>query len=479
MKAPTSSRFAIPQAFAGVRGLQFGALIALMLFIPILQAGMTGVAFAIWLLVGGFLAGLSILIWVINDASDNGAVNQDVNRKYERISSSSWVWFWLLVTLVCLIHVSFKVPISQFWLGSFRGIEVLEPGLNPNSASLMSYAKLQTLGLWAFFTVFWSIAYVSSRLKRDQVKWLLAIVLIMGAFEALLGLVVMKGSGGVLGLWQKIYYVSDATGTFINRNHFANFLALCLPLGLCALLGDKPLLMSSWPKLYRSFILLVFVVLIYLAAVASHSRMGLAVTVVAGLSWIVVSRFRIKRRLKPLDWLGFLGSALAVVVLMLWYGVSETTGRALTLADGDERWVIWQNAFDLPHKVWISGIGPGNFSEVYALVKPSDTRHSFYYAHNEYLEFVLEFGVPVSFVLVAALMIWFKSNFRGSIFKDKLGVRAAATCTLFVMFLHSFVDFSLQIPANATYAAVALGLLVNQDLSRGLRRKMSRNHGTA
>ena len=456
------SKDSLTESFKGFSGVKLAILITLMAFIPISQGGMTPGAFAIWLIATGILSGLSVY---------GGLFKPDTINQNKPKSGLSWAVVWLIVTAVCLVHVVLKVSISEYWLSGFRGIKVLSPELNPPSNSLMSYARLQTLGTWAFFTAFWSIAYVSSRLKRTQVKWVLVVVLVMGAFEAIYGLVSMQGDGNILGLWQKIYYASDATGTFTNRNHFANFLALCLPLGLCALSGNKPWVMSRYPKNFRLFLLGLYVVISILAALASHSRMGLVVTLVAGFSWLIMSQLRNKRRLRIIDWLGLLGSVLLLVLIMLWFGVTETTARAVNLAEGNGRLEIWSSIFDLPNKVWISGIGPGNFSEVFALVKPIEANNFFYYAHNDYLEFVLEFGVPASILLIVIGLIWFRLNFKGSLLKDKLSIRTAAACALFVMVLHSLVDFSLQIPANATYAAMALGLLLNHELRDQIRRK--------
>ena len=464
---PAINKQSMAKHLKGISGLRFALLIALMLFIPISQGGMTSGAFAIWLITTGLLVGLSVYSGLF--------ITSSIDRDHQSrvLSSFSWVGVWLLLTLICLIHVAFKVSITEFWMNGFRGIEVLDPKINFSTGGLMSYARLQTLGMWAFFTALWIVAYVCSRLRQYQVKWVLIAVLIMGAFQAFVGLVGIKGGGTVLGMWQKIH-VFDATGTFINRNHFANFIALCLPFGLCALSGDKPLVLAGHPKTYRMFLLAVFVVISVLAALASHSRMGLMVTLVAGSSWLIISQLRTKRRLMAMDWIVLLGSVVLVVLMMLWFGVNDTMSRAMTLADGDGRLQIWKSVFDLPSRVWIFGIGPGNFSEVFALVKPVGFDNFAYYAHSDYLEFVLEFGVPVSALLILSGFIWFKINFHGNILKDVMSVRAAAACAVFVMVLHSLVDFSLQIPANATYAAIALGLLLNQDLSVQVKRKSPR-----
>ena len=467
----SDNKQSMTKPFKGISGLRFAVLIALMVFIPISQAGMTPGAFAIWLITAGLLLGLSVYSGLFEAST---TTDPSITDKSRTKSGLSWAAVWLVVTVICFVHVVFKVSISEFWINGFRGIEVLSPKLNSPSNSLMSYARLQTLGAWAFFTAFWAIAYVSSRLSRTQVKWVLVAALVMGAFEALVGLILVQGSGSIFGMWQKIYYLSDATGTFTNRNHFANFLALCLPLGLCALSGDKPLVLARYPKTYRMFLLAVFLVISILAALASHSRMGLMVTLVAGFSWLIMSQIKNKRRLRAVDWICLLGSVVLVVLMMLWFGVTETTARAVNLAEGDGRLQIWSSIFDLPNRVWVFGIGPGNFSEVFALVKPIESGSFFYYAHSDYLEFILEFGVPASIILIVVGFIWFRLNFKGSLLKDKVNVRTAAACALFVMVLHSLVDFSLQIPANATYAAIALGLLINKDLSAQAKRKSAR-----
>jgi O-antigen ligase len=456
------------EVFKGIQGLQLAVMIGLIIFIPIPQAGMMSVAFCLWLLAGGLLASLSVFRWLL------GETKQDLGQAKASVAASfPWVLLWLLITAICFFHVVYKLPITNYWLSEFKGVEVLQPAFNSTSSELMSFAKLQTLGAWAFFTVFWTIAYVASRFNLDQLRWLLGAVLFMGIFQAVMGIGLMQaGSLSVFGLWEKIYYVSDATGTFVNHNHYANFLALCLPLGLSALLGDRPLIMRSFNKYYRTFAAIVFTVLVLLAAVASHSRMGLFVTMVAGLVWVLFDHLRSRRQFKSTDqrvtWvmIGLIG------LVMLWFGLSDITKRVMSLSDGDGRLQIWQSVFDLPQQVWIFGIGPGNFSEVYALVKPIDIGTFLYYAHSDYLEFVLEFGLIGTALIALTWFWWLIKSFKGSVFKDVSSLRAAALCTLIAMAIHSAVDFSFQIPANATYTALALGILVNQNLNRVLKRRL-------
>jgi len=53
------------------------------------------------------------------------------------------------------------------------------------------------------------------------------------SFQAIYGVAhLASGNTSVLGLWTKEYFFDDATGTFVNRNHFSGMLAIASPLVL-------------------------------------------------------------------------------------------------------------------------------------------------------------------------------------------------------------------------------------------------------
>jgi len=77
-------------------------------------------------------------------------------------------------------------------------------------------------------------------------KRLVYALIALGAFEAFYGFWCSIWPG-----WQQIfayvkkYYVEDATGTYINRNHFAGFLEMTLPFTVALALRQAGKLRSA------------------------------------------------------------------------------------------------------------------------------------------------------------------------------------------------------------------------------------------
>ena len=71
--------------------------------------------------------------------------------------------------------------------------------------------------------------------RRRVVTWLVA----LGTFEALYGLVqYLTGWQRIFGYVKK-YNLEEATGTYINRNHFAGFLEMVIPFGVALVLYEN------------------------------------------------------------------------------------------------------------------------------------------------------------------------------------------------------------------------------------------------
>jgi len=71
--------------------------------------------------------------------------------------------------------------------------------------------------------------------RRRIVMWLVA----LGTFEALYGLVqYLTGWQRIFGYVKK-YNLEEATGTYINRNHFAGFLEMVIPFGVALVLYEN------------------------------------------------------------------------------------------------------------------------------------------------------------------------------------------------------------------------------------------------
>jgi O-antigen ligase len=296
-------------------------------------------------------------------------------------------------------------------------------------------------------------------------------------FEAFYGLVqYLTGWQQIFGYVKK-YYVEDATGTYINRNHFAGLLEMILPFAVVLALRQARVLgrtassgASSIRRVLSGRELLPLVFWLFLATtlfaalVFSRSRMGIIsaiASLIAVLALAGASSFPAKTRITVAA-LFFLG----VVALVVWIGSDPVVTRFETLGQeyvqtGQNRISIWRDTLKLIHQYPLFGTGLGTFSVAYPSVQTAFLTLFVDHAHCDYLEVVSELGLPGG-ILVFGSIFWIlvrtvrRYGEAGERF-DK-AVCLACVGSIAAILLHSLVDFNLYIPANALVFSVILAL---------------------
>ena len=147
------------------------------------------------------------------------------------------------------------------------------------------------------------------------------------------------------------------------------------------------------------------------------------------------------------------------LVLLAWLGGGELLDRmasinnsARTELSGGTRLTIDRDALKIFAQKPISGWGLGTFPEIYPQFSSVSTNIQVGVAHNDYLQLLVEMGA-IGF----AAMLWFLltlsrfafKKLKHSAFDANVAVTLAATLGASGILVHSFVDFNLQIPANA------------------------------
>ncbi len=131
---------------------------------------------------------------------------------------------------------------------------------------------------------------------------------------------------------------------------------------------------------------------------------------------------------------------------------------------------VWQQFTERP----VQGFGAGSFGASFQPYAGEDIRGFFNNAHNDYLQFAVEYGLIGitalgAFVLIclyhALKALWHHQSWYRS------GVGFGAAMGILGILIHSATDFNLQIPANAaTFVTLcAIGILAGQH--RKTRRK--------
>lgn len=317
---------------------------------------------------------------------------------------------------------------------------------------------------------FLTLVLISS---RDRLQRLMLVLVLSGAFQAVYGsLMVMSG------LEWGFFFEKDtgrgvATGTFINRNHLAGYLELCLALGIGLLLAglDEGRVLGwrqrlrNWartllgPKLRLRVLLAVMVV----GLVMTHSRMGntafFTSLLVAGGLWLVATGRR--------SWsapLLLLGSLLVIDIFIVghWFGVERVVQRLeQTHIQTEQRRYVAEDTLAPVRDFWRTGSGAGSFYTVYPAYRDGVVEGFYDHAHNDYLELAVETGLPGGLLLLLiALPSWWvglQSMWRR---RRRLyrGAGFSVTMAGISFAMHSSVDFNLQIPSNAALFMVLLAL---------------------
>jgi O-antigen ligase len=123
------------------------------------------------------------------------------------------------------------------------------------------------------------------------------------------------------------------------------------------------------------------------------------------------------------------------------------------------------------------GWGLGTFPTVYPSCRSFYTNLFINEAHNDYVQLLVETGVLGFALMLCFLICLYRTGLRNSQrwefqWDAALSFSALLGCT--GILLHSFVDFNLQVPANAAFFYVLCALAASELSSKSPRRKRTR-----
>ena len=289
-----------------------------------------------------------------------------------------------------------------------------------------------------------------------------------GAREAALGRYAIWG-------WQNTLIQHRVTGTFVNPNHFAHYIAILFPLTIflgamawrAAGTREMALRQRIINLLERRFLLVAFAAIGGIACVAAilvaQSRGGL-LSLAAGS--LIVGSFVTGRRPLRLALIAGAG-AILVAALVLLIGTERTIARFKPLPEEQLTLVGRRTGIEAAVGVWrrfpILGSGAGTFPSVVLLEQKADVAKHYHRAHDDYAELAAtEGGIGFAIGVVALFGGWialwrmtFGANARELRWRRR-AFQAAALASLTIAMVHALIDFNFFIPSNpATLAAIA------------------------
>jgi O-antigen ligase len=445
----------------------YWALLALLVWVPFPLGSNRGWAWAVMEVAAFALLAAWLALWAV------GKVRMaDPLRK-------AWPVFIVLGAWVIHQAVSI-VPLPADWvaflspesarihsiteiLGIRRGAITIS--IEPHASRV---ALVKTLAYVTIFFLFLAVVNNRSRVLTA------ARVLVYAAVAHAVYAVLMHLSGvseehfGTL-----IMHGGSASGFYANRNHFAGLLEMTLAIGIGLLIaGLSDRVAGSWKVFFRHLIewilspkmlLRLSLCILVIALTTTHSRMGntafFSSLLIAGVIGIALSRYATRNTVILLASLVILD----LTIVGSWFGVEKLAARleATTVQDVQEREDPASHSLALIGDYPVFGAGPGTFYVAFPKYRPEKVVNFYDYAHNDYAQIAAETGVVglgllglvVALTLAVALRAqWVRHDplMRGMSFGCIMGVTS--------LLIHSWVDFNLQIPANAVYFMVLLAL---------------------
>jgi len=323
------------------------------------------------------------------------------------------------------------------------------------------------LTLAGYFLVFLLVRDLSFRLS----KWPWATawpLLIVAALEAVLGVyqVYAQPSGGT------------ATGTYVNRDHYAGLLEMVLPFAAmypAAIMQrekDNRFESPALPAINASLLLAITAILL-VAIILSLSRMGfiaaLAALLVAGVTALSLRGRQSGNRLPAARWSRWIPPALLTMVIVLAFVFLPTNALVARFADlantdqisSDTRVQMWRDTTGLIKAYPLFGCGMGGYESCFLRYKTVAPMATVDYAHNDYLQVLAELGIfgfcaGLIFVMRIVQRTARAAAYASSI--DQQYIAIACLASIIAILLHSFVDFNMYVPANGMAFAWVAGI---------------------
>ena len=274
-------------------------------------------------------------------------------------------------------------------------------------------------------------------------------------------------------LWrEKTAYLGSLTATFINRNTAAAYFGSCsavwLVLLMAAIRRNLPRGAIEWKGVphhlltdTRKDVLVRFVMLfVCLSAMfMTGSRGGVLVSLMVLIVTFMIYFGRdMSRRGIVLGLLGCVATSL-----LLLYALGSNVGGRIDLQGLSDvgRLSAYRSTLKIiADNPWF-GTGLGTFASGFPAYRSGDISMQGLWgiAHNTYLEFASEMGIPLTLVVAVAwivAMVVLSSGCRGR--RRNMIVPLSSLAVSLIALLHSSIDFSLQIAGYSIVVFALLGL---------------------
>ncbi len=282
---------------------------------------------------------------------------------------------------------------------------------------------------------------------RSHLKRFALVLVVFGTLLALFAIVQDMAPNGKLYWLREPRFGGAIYGPYVNRNHYAGLMELLAPLAVA---------LSFTRRERETRSLLLFAALLMGGSIfLSRSRGGLVALAVQGL---MMAAFWLRSRTSRGAIARLVLAGVVIASFFLWLDRGrmierlDRLGDSVSQRDGGVRWGVLKDSVRMLSDRPLTGCGLGVFPVIYPGYRTFYSNHFTNQAHNDYLQVLLETGIPGFAAVLCFLVLLYRQGLRHrqhwrSDTASLLRLGALVSCT--GLLAHSFFDFNLHIPANA------------------------------
>ena len=380
---------------------------------------------------------------------------------------------WLLFLFLCIMIL--PLPLFFHGLSPIRAeanhiaAETIQELSNTNMinariSNLFTLTRNQA-GSLRFLLLFiasfaaWNISRHASPQLRIR---LLAALLLIGVIATTLG---------ILGKWvfpqgDTLYWIipiphglPGPMAGFINRNHYAGFLAILAPVALCATIHAMKCRHYVW-----SAVSMLITIFLSSGVLLSMSRGGTLACLTGLLTTTFIISLQLPWKQKVLAYalsiLFVLGCGVIVHQVPMLHARLIQWRSPATIEAASMRFDVWRDSLQVAKAYPVIGAGPNAFRAVYPQHRLTSERATRDFAENEYVQWLAETGIIGT--LLALAIAWIilqkiikKDNKQDSFPSPWLPAAAGA---LAAAATHATVDFPFRLPIYTISLAALVAL---------------------
>jgi O-antigen ligase len=361
--------------------------------------------------------------------------------------------------------------------------------VNPLFGPMIAFAALIGLQLTFRLPAYWHETFISALLylayglltflviqclqRSSQAKVLAVVISAYGV--AVAGFALLQS----LSATTKLYWLRTPRsggwiyGPYVNHNHYAGLMEMLVPIPLV-------LCQTRFAQGWLRNAAIVGAAIMTGTIFLSGSRGGMLAFVgeMALLGVVLLRSWRSPRATAGL------GAFLAIVIgLLVWVGGGELSKRLSTIhaetkteLSGGTRVSLNKDSLRMAAAKPVLGWGLGNFPVAYPQFRTFYTDFYVNAAHEDYLQLLVETGLVGFLIMLWFLWVLYRNAFRKLAnwtedINGAISLAAVMGCT--GILIHSFLDFNLQVPANAAWFYV-LSALAASTVSLESRQRVRR-----